>query len=129
MHVFGLLCITCAHAKPERTPMKHAKFVGKTRVLVKIKMHQCTSCKPKCMSEVRANQRSMHAVRANYDAHSSRLMSRVYTCALNHRLYWVSVYIIYDLTCIFTSLIFCAHAGYVASIFRNALSHVVASCV
>ena len=33
------------------------------------------------------------------------------------------------LTCIFTSLIFCAHAGYVASILRNVSSHVVASRV
>ena len=33
------------------------------------------------------------------------------------------------LTCIFTSLIFCAHTGYVASIFRNVLSHIVASRV
>ena len=33
------------------------------------------------------------------------------------------------LTCIFTSLIFCAHAGYVASILRNVSSHVVVSRV
>ena len=31
------------------------------------------------------------------------------------------------LTCIFTSLIFRAHAGYVVSIFRNMLSRAVAS--
>ena len=84
--------------------MKHAKCVGKTRVLVQTKMHMCSLCKPKCISEVHAN----------HDAHGSRLTSRVYTHALNMN---------------FTSLIFRAHTGYVASIFRNVLSRVVASLV
>ena len=58
----------------------------------------------------------MHAVRADHDAHGSRLTSQVYTRALN-----VHFYII-DLSC-------SAYAGYVASIFRDVLNRVVASRV
>ena len=62
------------------------------------KKHAC-SCKPKCTSAVRGktcvlvqtkstsavrgNQRYTRAVRANHDAHGSRLTSRVYTRALD----------------------------------------------
>ena len=103
MHVFVLLCITRVYAKPEWTPKKHAKCVGKICVLMKTKMHECNLCKLKCTSAVCENQRCTCAVRANHDAHSGRL------------------------TCIFMSLIFYAHAGYFANIFRNVSSHVVAS--
>ena len=114
MHIFGLLCITHVYAKPECMPMKHTKCVGKTCVLMQNKMHECSSCKPKCTSEVLANQRCKHAVRANHDAHGSRLTSHVYTCALN-----VHFYVI-DFPCT---------TGYVASIFRNVSSRIVVSRV
>ena len=64
-------------------PMKHANCVGKTCALVQTKMHECSLCKPKCTSEVCVNQRCARTVCANHDAHGSRLMSRVYMCALN----------------------------------------------
>ena len=59
------------------------EMCGKTRVLMGTKMHKFSSCKPKYTSAVRANQRCTRAVRANYDTHGSRLMSHVYTRALN----------------------------------------------
>ena len=69
---------------------RHAKWVEKnTRVRVNqnarvqfVEKHAC-SCKPKCTSAVRGNQRYTRAVCANHDAHGSRLTSRVYTRALD----------------------------------------------
>ena len=81
--------------------MKYMKCVGK---------HACL-CKPKCTSEVHANQRCTHAVCANHDAHGSRLTSRVYTHAPNTHFHVI------ELSC----------TRYVVSIFRNMSSRVVAS--
>ena len=95
------------YAKPECTPpMKHAKCVGKTCVLVQTK----------CTSAVHANQGCTYAVHANHDTHASRLTSRVYTRGLN--MHFTS-----------DSLIFHAHLGYIVSIFRNNSSRVFASHV
>ena len=91
MHIFGLLCITRVYAKPECTPMKYAKCVGKTRVLVQTKMHECSSYKPKCTGAVCANQKCTHAFCANHDAHSRRLTSHVYTHALNVHFYVIDL--------------------------------------
>ena len=85
MHVFGLLLIPRVYAKPECTPMKHMKCVGK---------HTC-SCKPKCMSEVCKTR----GVRANHDAHGSRVMSRVYICARNVHFYIIDLSCTYGLCC------------------------------
>ena len=69
---------------------RHAKWVEKNmraranqnaRVQF-VEKHAC-SCKPKCTSAVCGNQRYTRAVRANHDAHGSRLTSRVYTRALD----------------------------------------------
>ena len=78
---------------------------------------ECTPMKhTKCMGKTRVLMQTKnarvqfvctHAVCPNHDAHGSR--PRVY------------------LTCIFTSSIFRAHAGYFVCIFRKVLSHVVAS--
>ena len=89
--------------------MKHTKCVGKTCALVQIKMYECNPRKPKSMNAVHANQRCTRTVHAIHDAHGNILTSRVH------------------LKSIFTSLIFRAHAGYFACIFRNASSRVVAA--
>ena len=109
MHLVYYVAIPRVYGKLECTPIKH-------------KMHhtcscepkctcKCSSCKQECTSVVSANQRYTCTVYANHDAHSSRLMSCVYTA------------------CIFTSSIFRAHAGYFMCIFRNVSSRVVATCV
>ena len=54
MNVFDLLHIIHVYASQSVPPMKHAKCVGKIRVLVQTKMHECSSRKPKCMSKVYA---------------------------------------------------------------------------
>ena len=94
-------------------PIKHAKCLGKTRVLlqtVQTKMHESNLCKPKRTSKVRAARTLL----------MQTMMHRQQTNVL-------CVYV--HLTCNFTSLIFCIYAGYVASIFRNVSSCVVASRV
>ena len=103
----------CSLCKPKSTSEVHANQSPQVKFM-QTKVHKCSSCKPKSTSEVRANQRCMRTVRANCDAHSSRLMSRVYTQTLNLH---------------FTSFIFRTHTGYVTSIFRNVSSCVVASHV
>ena len=45
----------------------------------------------KSMSEVHANQRCMHTVRANHDAHGSRLTSHAYMHILNVRFYIIDL--------------------------------------
>ena len=66
---------------------------NETIVRVQTKMHECSSCKP-----------NMHARSScKHNAHGNRITSHVYTRAL---------------TCIYTSSIFCAHAGYFAYIIR-----------
>ena len=52
----------------------------------------------KCTSAFHANQRYMCTVRANYDAHGSRLMSWVYICELHY---------VIDLSC--TCRLCCKH--------------------
>ena len=83
MHVFGLLCITYVYAKPECMPMKHAKCVGKTCILV--------SAVPRCT----------WAVCANHGAHGSRLTFCVYMHALSMHFYVI------DLLC--TRRLFCKY--------------------
>ena len=71
MYLVYYIAITRVYAKPECTPMN-------TR---NVWENMCA----------RANQRCMGAVRANHDAHSSRLPSCVYTHALNMHFYIINL--------------------------------------
>ena len=64
---------------------------NETRMLMRTKMHECSSCKSKCTSAVHANQRFTSAVSANHDVHGSRLTSCVYTHALNGHFYVINL--------------------------------------